>query len=243
MKNLAWLAYIFLAVLGFPPPLVAAEFSSPRGYVIIFPDDWVLATQQQNEAVNEATRKLVKNPSAPVMDCTVQSRQTSMPVANVNVVVTPGSPGTAGGQKTIDEYVAMVRKEFESAGMEINLIKAEWVRFGRNPAISVRHDLIVKSARQFTVTQWQGVFPGTRQTYTVTCTASPQQFADVEPVFRQILESFKIDQGTERAFYYGFMVGRVIGLIVIVAGVAGIGLVIYWLAFRGRRGTASEATL
>ncbi len=237
---------VSIAALARAPSCPAAEFKGPEGFTLQYPAGWIVASKQQQDQVRGVAEELVGQANlsgSPRFAALIHDPKQDEFMENVNVVVTPGSPSI--DDKAVEAYVAALRQQFTSAGMNLAHARAERMRVGDRDAISAHYDLTLPGIPE-PLRQWQVVVPGAGRTYVITCSAPPSQFGQYEPQFTSIVNSFRIDRGLAgvwdslpgpvRVGIVGGMIGGLVGGLVGAAKKVG-------RAARRRQSKAAESGL
>lgn len=191
----ATLVVVLALATGVGGPRAGAADYAASGLALAYPDGWVLATQ--------ADSKLLQGSPSPMrrLFTGLDFRHISLCVArppedefcdNVNLVIE-------------SEEVALTEETRVRANSELPLMYAPYhisptglavklETIGANRTLSARWDIVIPGDSR-PLTQWQVHIPGGGKTYVFTCSAPQARFARVEPAFRTILASVKIQRG------------------------------------------------
>lgn len=173
----------------------AAEFKSPQGFTIEYPDDWRVAGKEQAEAIpGEAKEALAKlgNVDFDRVAVMIFSPEADDFTEAVNVVALPGRNPELD-EAARKEFVATLTGQFKKAGWTLKGdIDSKLIKIGGQTAISVTYEVQYPSFQE-PVKQWQAVVRGSKGLLFVTCWAKAADFARYLPTFEKIVGSLKID--------------------------------------------------
>jgi hypothetical protein len=187
----AFIVFTFLSF--FASTCRAATYQSPKGYSLDYPDDWQTADAKQMEAAQKLTKETLKkageNPQD-LMDVIIHKPRIMAFAENINVVVTPVAD--ALNSSSAREYKMELYKQHASAGWkDVKQPQVERITINGADALSIR-TCVIMAPNAPPLEQWQVIIPGTKNTYTVTCTALASQYSACEPQFRKTIQSIKV---------------------------------------------------
>jgi len=207
-----------------------AEFTSPQGFSLSYPDAWAALSKDQTDEVRKKSMSLFKNVTEASLDqvaVMIGEDNAGGFAANANVVVTPGSAPLM--EKTEAELCQFVTEQYSKVGLAPYDVQVEKTKVGDLDAISSHYSIKMPGASE-PLRQWQVAVPAGRRTYIVTCTSLEADQAKYRPVFAAMVSSFRVtpdpwwqDLLDSGAFRYGVIGGLVGGVVV-------------WLKLRRRRG-------
>jgi hypothetical protein len=177
---------------------LAAEFSSKHGFSFKHPDDWVVASKEQQEAVAAEVRarfSQVRDLDLDRVAAFILDTSGGDFANNVNIIVTAES--LEMNADSVTKVSQAIQNEMGKAGLSPSGLSSKLARFGANQAIV--SDWTVDLPGIQAVRQRQVVYSGKHQSYIVTCSASADGFTDAEPKFTAILDSFRFDPGADTA--------------------------------------------
>ncbi len=184
-------------VIGFELLLFAsvshsADYHSPRGFRLSYPDGWQIATQEDQRAVGEAAARFLQNIDLRRMDVVIYNPN-SYPLQNVNVVVPPDL--MPSGKDGVSEVESALRNQLSSAGVAVESVESRLAHLGSNDAIVSSWTASMGSDR---VWQQQFIISGKVRSYIITCSVGAGSSADAAPVFASIVSSFQIEEEPSR---------------------------------------------
>jgi hypothetical protein len=188
MWNVRVIGNAVVAVLFLMLPLVSqgSEYQSPKGFHLEYPNDWVIATKEQQRTVGDAAGKLVGSIDFNRIDAIIYNPQ-SDPIQNVNVIVVPES--MPSGNDGVSEVESAMRQQFTSANISAQNLECGTTHVGSNDAISCAWTALIDSHE---MRQRQFLIAGKVRSFIITCSAGAKTYTSVEPVFTQMLNSFAV---------------------------------------------------
>jgi len=213
----------------------AAEYSSPKGFSFQYPDSWRIATGGQQVGVKKLVQKTFKgiNPERVRRLAVVllDSEQDEF-VENVNVVIAKGRMPLE--KESDDEILKMLKQQWARLGLSVRVLKHERIKIQGRPAFSVQYES--QFAQQSgPVRQWAVMVPGNGRTYIMTCSAAAKDFERYQPIFNQIISSFRVDTGLAGWWYALPPVLRSAILGGAIGGLAGAGVALALRAIKRSR--------
>jgi len=207
----------------------AAEFTSPQGFSLSYPDAWAALSKDQTDEVRKKAMSFFKNVTEASLDqvaVMIGEESAGGFAANANVVVTPGSAPLM--EKTEAELRQFVTEQFSKVGLVLYDVQVEKTKVGDLDVVSSHYGLKVPSV-EGTLRQWQVMVPAKRRTYILTCTSLEADQVKYQPVFTALVSSFRVTPGSwwedlldSDVFKYG-----------VIGGLAG--GAVAWLKLRKRR--------
>lgn len=196
-RRVAAVLAILLQCVVMTQPLRAAEYSSPKGFRVEYPDDWQVASEQGREAIGEATRQLFKNHNIDLSQMDVMIfRPGSDPMQNVNIVVSSGS--VPSGKECLPQVEAEIRRMMTSAGIVVEKMDSSVVTVCGKEVILSTRTIIAPNSGSKKIQQRQYVIPGSHHGYIITCSAGNENIVDAEAAFTRIVNSFAIVSEPDR---------------------------------------------
>lgn len=171
------------------------HFSSTRGFSFDYPKQWIVATKEQKQIMQDKSRYILAklgDVDLNRMAVIVFDPQDDDFIESLNVVITQGKIPVNGNSR--QEHARIITRQMRNAGVELKNVRSEIVSFSGRKAISVRWT-IDNPLMSGSVSQWQVAMPGRNQTYILTASAGIKNFAIYESSFRMIFESFVTDGG------------------------------------------------
>lgn len=214
------LAFLLLA-LALPS---AAQNTAPTthagtGYEITLPAGWAVATEQDKSALRGETAKLFPNVqqiNLSMIDMFGFDTASGAAFAtNVNVVRIPDTLSMTDRNRK--DYEASIRQELGRAGINLKSMVSRIDTIGNAACITTEMHTRIMGNDLF---QRGHLFSDGKQSYIITFSSLKSEQAKYEPVFDQMLASFKSSSGTlkGKASLSGMMMPVLIGLAV-VAGI------------------------
>jgi len=158
-----------------------SEFTSPKGFAITYPTGW-RAVPLDKLAQMES--------GAAHIDAMICKRGDGKFIDNLNVIVMPQPiPIEANiGEKLI----ALVKGQMEAGGKKLKDMKSQRTDVGGIKAIALAFE-IEQPGSDDSMRNWQVYIPGAKQTYIVTCGALKSRWADRWPIFKEMIDTMRID--------------------------------------------------
>jgi hypothetical protein len=184
-------AITLLAAVSFlliPAKTFGTPYQSAQGFRFDYPDAWLIANKQQQQAVGEAAQKMAKGVDFSRVEVLIYNPQ-SMPIQNVNVVVASGQlpPGDEGAA----QVQSALQQQFSASGVNVRNLACKYQKLGNYDSIS---STWVMSVGPVVMHQQQLMIGGEIHNFVITCSAGPDNFAAAQPAFNQIINSFHIDE-------------------------------------------------
>lgn len=171
---------IGLACLGSAAHVQGAEFKSPRGFTLKYPDDWRLIPPERLERKDEYGRFLAA--------AMVKTGAAKFP-PRVVVTVIPVALDLA---KDIRLVVTDIMASFTKGEQEVTKVSSGVRMIGDHRAFSVAIK-VTKPEIGESIRVWSVSIPGKSSTYTVGCLAGESQWEENYSVFKEVVNSIVID--------------------------------------------------
>jgi hypothetical protein len=207
-----------------------AEFTSPQGFSLSYPDGWAaMSKDQTSEARKKIQSHFKEVREADLVQVAVMIGEENAKGFAANANVTVGQGRDPYLEKTEAELRQFIAEQYGKVGLAPYDIQVEKIKVGDMDVVSSRFSLKMPAVNE-PIRQWQVTVPGPRRTYILTCTSLEADQAKYQPVFAAIVSSFRVtpdpwwqDLLDSGAFRYGVIGGLVGGVVV-------------WLKLRRRRG-------
>jgi hypothetical protein len=165
----------------------AAEYVSPKGYSLHYPDGWTVSSESQKKDNQKSTDEKHKTESQPI-DVTIRNPRAKEFSEYFSVTVNDQSVSIDA--QTVAKYAASLKTEYKQFGIEIKAVQSELIEMNDVNAISVKYEYLYPNTNLF-LHQWQVVLSQGGKTYTITFSALKSEFQKAQPVFQNILDSVK----------------------------------------------------
>ncbi|HEY6330552.1 MAG TPA: hypothetical protein VI756_14535 [Blastocatellia bacterium] len=186
MRRESILVLAIVLLVSIPSDTRAGTYQSLTGFQINYPDGWLLATESDQKSVEEASRQFGTQMDFSSLDVMVYDPR-SNPIENVNVAVLPEA--MKADQDSLSTAQASIRQQLAAVGATTNDLEGQLMRFGNYDAVSATWTARYGSKD---LHQWYVLIPVGAQAFVFTCSAGTSNFANAQPFFSQILNSFSM---------------------------------------------------
>jgi hypothetical protein len=198
-------------------PSATRHYSSPRGFSFDYPEPWVVAAQETQQAILDHYKPVLEKMGK--VDFNRMAVLVFDPcddgfVENLNVVVSRGRMPV--NEESCRKLAQALAGQMQSGGLNPTNVRTQILVFGRRKVLST-HWTLAGLAPGVTLRQWQIAVPGANQTYIVTASATTATFPRYEARFRDIFASFQPDGGVLGLWY---RIPRIVQY-AIIGGIAG----------------------
>ncbi len=208
-------ALLCLAPAAVAEPVTRPGFSfdAPRGWIAVTPDRREMMEHAPTSVRQVLARIDLRQVEAFVVDPAEDEFHES-----VNVVTQPGEMPVTEYSRA--DLARTLPEHYENSGVSVQSMRVEIATLGKNRVLLAISDLRL-SGTEVDLRQWQVFVPGRGRTYTLTCTARKQDFAEREPIFQSVLESLTVEApagqggilgGAARGALFGGAAGAVAAL-------------------------------
>jgi hypothetical protein len=224
------------SLLLFPGLLSAAQYHDPEGFSLVLPDTWVITAKLDREATLGATTAVTSETVRADASHTALLAYNPLPGHSDNVSVAVQNGSIRPNEQLRQELEASYPASLEKMGIAVASHSVTLARIGDRDVVSIVWSGTAPNLKE-PIRQWQLMFPGWRKTYLVTFTASEKDYANMEPTFRGMAESFRAPKGMPN-WATDFAIGLMAG------ATAALAAVIWWARRRKRRqpAPASDAS-
>jgi hypothetical protein len=217
---------IWSLALAFPVHVLAEKFKSSQGFSLDAPAGWTVASKEQRQQLVDSVKEHLDKVKQFDLDrMVVVMFDPGNPQNNINVVVTPGRVPIDDANAP-EQYSSSLRDGFRQMGFSPEGLKVDRRTFGKHRALFAEYenDYGPAGGGPGKVHQWQAIFPGSRKSFAVTCTAPSAQQATMVPLCTRTLESLDIEAGVFdniSPWMRNALIGAVIGgLVSLLLGLA-----------------------
>jgi hypothetical protein len=229
---------IGMAYLALSAVCGAADFTSPDGFRLSYPDDWQVVSKTQQRNMAKATKSVFRNgEDADVEHLAVMILHPGDARFNANINVNVAM----GLVRVDDEGAKALRGELSGKFASIGLKPSNWetkcATLAGRDAVSIRLEYYHPTLNM-TIRQWLVFVPGRSRTYVLTASALIEDWSRFEPQFAAMANSLEVDVGLLGGWFNlsSVMQSAIIGGV--VGGIAGAVAVLLKMATKRPKPTA-----